>query len=99
MFSHIVVLWTDPANPNAADELVAAARKLLADIPGVIQFYAGKMVPSPRPVVEQGYQVALNLIFSSKEAEQKYQTHPQHVEFVEKYAKRLMKKLVIYDFE
>jgi len=23
MFSHIVVFWTDPANPNAADELIA----------------------------------------------------------------------------
>ncbi|HEY3763466.1 MAG TPA: Dabb family protein [Verrucomicrobiae bacterium] len=99
MFSHIVVFWTDPANPNAADELVAAARKLLADIPGVVQFHAGKMVSNTRPVVDQSYQVALNIIFSSKEVEQKYQTHPQHVEFVEKYARRLMKKLVIYDFE
>jgi hypothetical protein len=23
MFSHIVVFWTNPANPNAADELIA----------------------------------------------------------------------------
>ena len=49
MFSHIVVFWTDPANPNAADELLAGANQLLKNIPGVLQFHAGKMVPSHAP--------------------------------------------------
>ena len=99
MFSHIVVFWTDPAQPGAADELVAGAERLLKNIPGVRQFHAGKMVPSERPVVEQSYQVALNLIFPDKGTEQAYQTHPRHVEFVAKYVKPLVQKLVIYDFE
>jgi hypothetical protein len=99
MFSHIVVFWTHPAQPGAADELVAGAERLLKNIPGVRQFHAGKMVPSERSVVEQSYQVALNLIFPDKAAEQTYQTHPQHAEFVRKYVKPLVKKLVVYDFE
>ena len=99
MFSHIVVFWTDPANPNAADELLAGANKLLKNIPGVLQFHAGKMTPSHRPVVEQSYQVALNLIFPNHKAQDDYQVHPRHVEYVEKYVKRLAKKIVVYDFE
>jgi len=99
MFSHIVVFWTNPAQPDAADELIAGANKLLKNIPGVLQFHVGKMVPSERPVVEQSYQVALNLIFPDKAAEQAYQTHSQHVEFVGQYVKPLVKKLVVYDFE
>ena len=99
MYSHIVVFWTDPARSDATDELLTGANWLLKNIPGVLQFYVGKMVPSERPVVEQSYQVALNLIFPNQQAEQAYQTHPQHVEFVEKYVKRLVKKLVVYDFE
>ena len=99
MFSHIVVFWTIPLNRGAADELLAGANRLLQDIPGVVQFHAGKMVPSQRAVVEQGYQVALNLIFPDKPAMQEYQKHPQHVEFVEKFVKRLVKKVVVYDFE
>jgi hypothetical protein len=99
MFSHLVVFWTDPDNSRAVDELLSAATRLLKNIPGVVQFHAGKMSPSPRPVVEQTYQVALNLIFTSKAAEQAYQIHPQHVEFVEKFVKPLAKKVVIYDFE
>jgi hypothetical protein len=99
MFSHIVVFWTDPAQPLAADELIAGANKYLKAIPGLLQFHVGKMSPSPRPVVDQSYQVALNMIFESKHAEHEYQSHPQHVEFVEKHVRRLMKKVVIYDFE
>ncbi len=99
MFSHVVIFWTDPAQPNAVEELVAGANLYLKDIPGVLHFHVGKMSPSPRPVVEQTYQVALNLVFPSKAAEQVYQVHPQHVEFVEKVFKRTCKKAVIYDFE
>lgn len=99
MFSHIVIFWTDPAQPDATEELLAGADKYLKTIPGVLQFHAGKMVGSPRPVVDQSYQVALNLVFSSKQAQDDYQVHPLHVEFVEKVFKRVCKKVVIYDFE
>lgn len=99
MFSHIVVLWTDPSRPGDANEIVSAANRLLKNIPGVVHFHAGKMVSSPRPVVEQTYSVALNLIFANKQAEAEYQTHPQHVEFVTSFVKPLVKKLLIYDFE
>jgi len=99
MFSHIVVFWTDPANPNAADELIAGANEYLKSLPGVLHFHAGKMVPSQRPVVDQTYQVALNLVFSSKQAQDNYQVHPRHIEFVEKVFKHVCKQAVIYDFE
>jgi hypothetical protein len=99
MFSHIVVFWTDHANPNAADELLAGANQLLKNIPGLVQFHVGKMTPSHRPVVEQSYQVALNLIFPNQKAQDDYQVHPRHIEFVDKYVRRLVKTVVVYDFE
>ncbi len=99
MFSHVVIFWTDPAQPNAADELIAGANQYLKTIPGLLHFHVGKMSPSPRPVVEQSYQVALNLVFPSKQAEQAYQVHPQHLEFVKKVFKPKCKQALIYDFE
>ena len=99
MFSHVVIFWTDPAQPAAAAELLAGANQYLKTIPGVLHFHVGKMSPSPRPVVDQSYQVALNLVFPSKQAEQAYQVHPQHLEFVEKVFKPTCKKALIYDFE
>ena len=98
MFSHVVIFWTDPANPAAADELLAGMEQYLRPIPGVVFFHTGKMVPSPRPVVEQTYQVALNLVFPDKAAQDAYQVHPLHIEFVEKVFKRVCQRATIYDF-
>ncbi|MBM3822801.1 MAG: Dabb family protein [Verrucomicrobia bacterium] len=99
MFSHVVIFWTDPNDPQAAEALIAGAEKYLRPIPGVLQFHIGRMVKSPRPVVDQSYQVALNLIFPDKKSQDDYQVHPMHVEFVEKVFKPHCKKVVVYDFE
>ena len=99
MFSHIVIFWTDPENPKAADELLDGMNKYLKPIPGVLHFHAGKMATSHRPVVNQTYQVALNLIFPDKKTQDEYQVHPLHVEFIEKVFKRVCKRAVVYDFE
>jgi hypothetical protein len=98
MFSHIVIFWTDPAKPRAAEELLAGAIGYLKDIPGVQHFHAGRMASSSRPVVDQSYQVALNLVFADQAAQDAYQVHPRHVEFVEKVFKPLCTKVLIYDF-
>ncbi len=99
MFSHIVVFWTNPAYLGAVDDLLGGANQLFKDIPGVLQFHAGKMVSSTRLVVEQSYQIALNLTFADKPAEQAYQAHPRHTDFIGKYVNRLVIKAVVYDFE
>ena len=98
MFSHVVIFRTDPGKPDASGELIAAAKKYLASIPGIVNFHVGRMATSHRDVVDQTYQVALNIQFQSKQAQDEYQDHPQHLEFV-KQCQPLFAKLVIYDFE
>ena len=99
MFSHIVIFWTDPAKPNAADEVIGGGNKFLKNIPGLAHFHIGKMAGSARPVVDQSYQVALNTVFASKQAQDDYQVHPQHLEFVAQCVKPFVKKVIVYDFE
>lgn len=98
-FSHVVIFWTDPAKPEAADAVVAGGNKFLQSIPGLVFFHIGKMVGSTRPVVDQSYQVALNTVFTSKQAQDEYQAHPQHLEFIAQCVKPFVKKVVVYDFE
>ncbi|MBV9105624.1 MAG: Dabb family protein [Verrucomicrobia bacterium] len=98
MFSHVVIFWTVPSDPNATDQVVANARKYLPSIPGILSFHVGRMSQSHRSVVEQSYQVGLNIQFETKQAQDIYQDHPQHLEFVEK-GKGLWTKVVVYDFE
>lgn len=99
MFSHVVIFWTNPEQPDAADRVIAGAEKWLKPIPGVLQFHVGKMASSHRPVVDQTYQVALNLVFPDKKTQDEYQVHPLHLEFVEKCVRVFVKKVVVYDFE
>ena len=99
MLSHIVIFWTNPEIPDAADKLIAGADKYLRPIEGVLHFHIGKMSPSHRAVVDQSYQVALNIIFPSKQAEADYQVHPEHLKFVEEVFKPNCARAVIYDFE
>jgi hypothetical protein len=98
MFSHVVIFWTDPRQPRAVDELLEGAEKYLRPIPGILHFHVGRMVPSHRPVVEQSYQVGLNVVFADKAAHDAYQVDPRHVEFVEKVFKRVCTKVLVYDF-
>ncbi len=98
MFSHVVIFWTRPEIPNAAEELAAGAEKYLRSIPGAFFFHVGKMVGSHRPVVEQSYQVALNVAFLNKQAQDDYQVHPQHLEFLKEMSP-LWNRVLVYDFE
>ena len=99
MFSHVVIFWTDLAKPEAADAVIAGGEKFLKTIPGLVHFHIGKMVGSTRPVVDQSYQVALNTVFTSKQAQDNYQVHPQHLEFVAQCVKPFVKKVQVFDFE
>jgi hypothetical protein len=99
MFSHVVIFWADPAKPQAADELLAGATHYLKSIPGVVGFHVGRMARSPSAVVDQSYQVALNITFPDKKTQDDYQQHPLHLEFVAKVFKPNCVKAVVYDFE
>jgi len=98
MFSHVVIFWTKRDVPGAPEALLAGAQKYLAGIPGIRSFHVGRMVPSHRPVVDQSYQVALNIHFENKVAQDLYQNHPLHLEFIEKSFKPNCERCVVYDF-
>jgi hypothetical protein len=98
MFSHVVIFWTKPGVADAAARLLAGMEQYLRPIPGALSFHIGRMVPSHRPVVDQTYQVALNLVFPDKATQDAYQVHPLHLEFVEKVFNSVCDRVVVYDF-
>ena len=57
------------------------------------------MAPSQRPVVDQSYQVALTISFPDKKAQDDYQVHPLHVEFIESVFKKVCQRVTVYDFQ
>ncbi len=98
MFSHVVIFWTKPGRPNAVDDLLEGCERFLAPIPGVLSFHCGRMVKSARPVVDQSYQVALNLVFRDQAAQDAYQDHALHQQFVAEVFQPNCDRCVVYDF-
>ena len=99
MFSHVVIFWTKPDIPEATEKLLAGADKYLKPCPGVVHYHCGKMAESHRDVVDQSYQVALNLVFEDRAAQDAYQEHPLHIKFVENVFKPCCERVGVYDFE
>lgn len=84
MLSHDVFFTLKDHSPAATDGLVAACHKYLKNHPGVLSFSAGKLAEDfARPVNDRMFHVALHIVFKDKASHDVYQSHEQHVKFVE----------------
>jgi hypothetical protein len=84
MLGHMVYFTLRDNSAAAVDNLVAACRHFLTDHPGTTFFAVGTRVPDlDRPVNDRDFDVALQLVFESREAHDVYQTHERHLTFIE----------------
>lgn len=82
--SHVVLIRLD--DPSKADELIADSDRLLATIPGVVSYAAGKHLDTGRTNVLGDYDVGLYIGYDSTADYATYVEHPQHIELVRKWA-------------
>jgi len=83
--AHMVFFTLAEDNQANREALVAACQKYLSDHKGTVHFSAGSIADDlDREVNDSKFDVALHLVFANKAAHDKYQTHPQHLEFIEK---------------
>jgi len=81
---HMVYFTLKDRSPAAVDTMVAACQKYLTGHPGTVLFAAGKRVPDlTRPVNQTDFDVALQVVFDSREAHDAYQEAPRHAQFIE----------------
>lgn len=84
MLGHMVYFTLRDRSPAAVQKVVEACRKYLTGHPGTAFFAAGTLVPDlNRPVNQLDFDVALQLVFDSREAHDAYQQHPRHIQFIE----------------
>lgn len=84
MLSHSVYFTLHDSSPAAVEKLLNACRTYLTDHPGTVFFSAGTLNKElDRPVNDQGFDVALHVVFESKAAHDEYQTAPRHLKFIE----------------
>ena len=84
MLAHMVYFALKDNSPAAIDHMVGACKKYLSAHPGTTFFAVGKLVPDlTRPVNQTDFDVALHVVFDSRQAHDDYQTHPRHIQFIE----------------
>lgn len=84
MLSHMVYFTLKDRSPAAIEAMVAACRKYLTGHPGTVFFAAGTLVPDlARPVNQTDFDVALQVVFDSRQAHDAYQVAPRHIQFIE----------------
>ena len=95
--AHIVFFTLAESNDANRSKLVEACKKYLAKHEGVVYFGVGARAPEyDRPVNDRDYDVALHLVFATARDQDVYQTHPQHLKFVEE-CKGLWKQVRVFD--
>ena len=81
-FGHMVYFTLKERTAETVSHLIAECKKYLSDHPGTVYFSAGSLAETHRGVNDRDFDVALNLIFDSKESHDAYQVAPRHDEFI-----------------
>jgi hypothetical protein len=95
---HHVFFWLKNPNDPAACRLFEEGLKMLISIPEIKMSHVGKAVPSTREVVDDSFTYSYLAVFENRDDQDRYQTHPVHLKFIEQYG-HLWEKVQVYDAE
>lgn len=82
-FAHMVYFTLKDNSTEARQRLVAACQQYLSDHDGTIYFSAGVLADAHRDVNDRDFDVALHVVFGSREAHDRYQAADRHLQFIE----------------
>lgn len=69
---------------QSRQEFIRNCQRKLAGLPGVVYLSAGELAADlDRPVNDRNFDVFLLIIFRNRDAHDKFQTHPNHLELIE----------------
>ena len=95
--AHMVFFTLADRNPENARKLAAGCQKYLTGHEGTLYFSVGTREESlDRDVNVKDFDVALHLVFESKAAQDRYQEHPRHLEFIAEN-KELWSEVRVFD--
>jgi hypothetical protein len=96
-FAHMVFFTLASESAENQEKLIAACEKHLSKHDGEVYFSVGaRATDLKRDVNDQGFSVALHIVFESKAAYEKYAPHPRHEKFIAEN-KALWSKVRVFD--
>lgn len=97
-FVHTVFFWLKEKDNNEAHAALKAGLDQLAQINLIATAYVGTPAATNRAVIDSSYDFSITFIFDNKADQDEYQTHPDHLKFIDNCA-ALWKKVQVYDAE
>ena len=94
---HIVLIWLKTYRNEMRINKIINASKELKNIPGVLEVTTGKVLRSPRVIVDDTFDVSVIIKFASKDYLNDYLVHPIHVKLANEVLKPLANKITVYD--
>lgn len=96
-FTHTVFFWmNEPDNQEHKEQLEAGLRKLIVSSDYSKFGHVGVPAGTDREVVDSTYSFSLLVTFETSEDQDKYQTEPAHLAFIDA-CKHTWSKVQIYD--
>ncbi|MBN1853623.1 MAG: Dabb family protein [Pirellulales bacterium] len=87
MLAHDVYFTLKDNSDESKEKLLEGCKKYLADHPGVIWFDAGILAEElQRDVNDQGFDIALHLVFKDKASHDRYMTAEKHLKFMREFS-------------
>lgn len=84
MLAHMVYFTLKNKSAEAIDALVASCKEYLTGHPGTVFFAAGTLTPDlQRDVNDRDFDVALHVVFATREDHDRYQQDKRHLQFIE----------------
>lgn len=95
-FVHTVFFWLKEKLNTEHQAQLHAGLLELAKIQEIKEAYVGKPADTNRPVIDSSYDFSITFIFENKDNQDIYQTHPDHLKFIDNCSK-LWSKVIVYD--
>jgi len=95
--AHMVFFTLKERTPENLKKMLEISHRNLSNFEGTTYFSVGVRADDvDEPVSVKDFDVALHVVFTGKEAKEKYLVHPRHVKFVEE-GKDLWSKVRVFD--
>ncbi len=95
--AHMVFFWLKDHSQESKEKFIASCEKLLSGHEGAVYFSVGtRAADVDEPVSVKDFDIALHVVFASKEGKLKYLKSPRHDQFVADN-KELFEKVQVFD--
>jgi hypothetical protein len=94
---HVVLVWFKPNTSEKTTNSIIKETRKLKQIPGIQNLRVGLAVPSQRKIVDDSFDLGIVMSFPDKHTMDRYIQHSRHVDFVRRYVKPYVSKIIVYD--